>query len=53
VSGQPEQFGLVLDHQSSLTTCVSQAVDTLRANGSLGNLQQKWLTTSAGAPELK
>jgi polar amino acid transport system substrate-binding protein len=53
VSGQPEQFGLVLDHQSSLTTCVSQAVDALRANGSLGNLQQKWLTTSAGAPELK
>ena len=53
VTGQPEQFGLVLDHQSSLTSCVSQAVNALRANGTLKRLQQKWLTTSAGAPELK
>jgi polar amino acid transport system substrate-binding protein len=53
VTGQPEQFGLVLDHGSSLTACVSQAVDTLRGDGTLGKLQQQWLTTSAGAPELK
>jgi polar amino acid transport system substrate-binding protein len=53
VSGQPEQFGLVLDHGSSLTSCVTQAVDALRANGSLDALQKRWLTTSAGAPELK
>ena len=53
VTGQPEQFGLVLDHGSSLTQCVTQAVDALRANGTLAKLQQKWLTTSAGAPELK
>ena len=53
VTGQPEQFGLVLDHGSSLTSCVTQAVDALRANGTLAQLQQKWLTSSAGAPELK
>jgi polar amino acid transport system substrate-binding protein len=53
VTGQPEQFGLVLDHDSALTSCVSQAVDALRANGTLGALQKQWLTTSAGAPALK
>jgi polar amino acid transport system substrate-binding protein len=52
VTGKPEQFGLVLDHGSSLTSCVSKAVDALRANGTLKALQQKWLTTAAGAPEL-
>lgn len=52
VTGQPEQFGLVLDHGSSLTSCVTKAVDALRADGTLKALQQKWLTTAAGAPEL-
>jgi polar amino acid transport system substrate-binding protein len=52
-SGQPEQFGLVLDKGSSLTSCVSQAVDALRADGTLAHLQQQWLTSAAGAPELK
>jgi polar amino acid transport system substrate-binding protein len=52
-SGQPEQFGLVLDKGSPLTSCVSQAVDALRADGALDRLQQKWLTSAAGAPELK
>jgi len=49
----PEQFGLVLSKGSSLTSCMSKAVDALRANGTLAKLQQQWLTTSAGAPELK
>jgi polar amino acid transport system substrate-binding protein len=53
VTGQPEQFGLVLDKGSSLTTCVSAAVDALRADGTLADLQQKWLTGKAGAPVLK
>jgi polar amino acid transport system substrate-binding protein len=52
VTGQPEQFGLVLDHGSPLTACVSKAVDALRANGTLSHLQQRWLTDAAGAPVL-
>jgi polar amino acid transport system substrate-binding protein len=52
-SGQPEQFGLVLDKGSSLTFCVSQAVDALRADGTLDELQKQWLTSAAGAPELR
>jgi polar amino acid transport system substrate-binding protein len=52
VTGQPEQFGLVLDKGSSLTPCVTQAVDALRKNGTLAALQKKWLTDAAGAPVL-
>ncbi|GAB3681289.1 ABC transporter substrate-binding protein [Angustibacter aerolatus] len=52
-SGTPEQFGMVLDKGSSLTACVSQAVDALRADGTLKQLEQQWLTSTAGAPELQ
>jgi polar amino acid transport system substrate-binding protein len=51
VSNTPEQFGFVLDKGSSLTPCVSKAVDALRADGTLKKLQDQWLT-SAGAPVL-
>jgi polar amino acid transport system substrate-binding protein len=53
VTGQPEQFGLVLDHGSPLTACVSKAVDALRADGTLDALQKQWLTDAAGAPVLR
>jgi polar amino acid transport system substrate-binding protein len=51
--GTPEQFGMVLEKGSALTPCVSQAVDALRANGTLTQLEQQWLTSSAGAPVLQ
>ena len=47
----PEQFGAVLAKGSPLTQCVTQAVDTLRENGTLEELSQTWLTEQ-GAPEL-
>ncbi|WP_281903354.1 ABC transporter substrate-binding protein [Phytohabitans aurantiacus] len=50
--GVPEQFGLVLDKGSSLTGCVTQAVDQLRGAGTLTTLEKEWLTSSAGAREL-
>jgi polar amino acid transport system substrate-binding protein len=48
-----EQFGLVLSKGSALTSCVSTAVDALRANGSLKTLASTWLGNTAGAPVLK
>ncbi|MFI5713739.1 ABC transporter substrate-binding protein [Kribbella sp. NPDC051620] len=48
---KPEQFGFVLAKGSKLTPCVSQAVDALRADGTLAALQKQWLTAE-GAPEL-
>jgi polar amino acid transport system substrate-binding protein len=53
VTGKPEQFGLVLSKGSSLTPCVTQAVDALRKNGTLAALQHKWLASAAHAPVLK
>jgi polar amino acid transport system substrate-binding protein len=52
VGGEVEQFGLVLDRDSPLTECVSEAVDALRDDGTLDDLEQEWLADVAGAPEL-
>jgi polar amino acid transport system substrate-binding protein len=51
-AGTPEQFGLVLDKGSALTGCVSQAVDALRSDGTLAQLQTQWLSGVSGAPVL-
>ena len=49
---QPEQFGMVLELGSPLTPCVSQAVDAVRADGTLAELQEEWLSQAADAPVL-
>ncbi|MFI8824461.1 ABC transporter substrate-binding protein [Streptomyces sp. NPDC053431] len=51
--GAQEQFGLVLDKGSALTSCVSQAVDALRKDGTLAAIEKQWLSEAAGAPVLK
>ena len=48
-----DAFGFVLDKGSSLTAPVTAAVDALRADGTLADLQAQWLTDAAGAPVLK
>lgn len=50
--GTPELFGAVLDKGSALTPCVSKAIDALRNDGTLDQLQKEYLA-NAGAPELK
>jgi len=50
---KPEQFGIVLDKGSALTSCVSGAVDALRSDGTLAKLQQQWLAEAGNAPVLK
>ncbi|MGW2051186.1 ABC transporter substrate-binding protein [Streptomyces sp. NPDC001858] len=49
----PEQFGLVLDKGSALTSCVTAAVDALREDGSLAKMEQQWLADAVDAPVLK
>jgi polar amino acid transport system substrate-binding protein len=49
----PEQFGLLLAKDSAITSCVTQAVDTLRSNGTLSQIEATWLTADQGAPVLK
>jgi polar amino acid transport system substrate-binding protein len=47
-----EQFGIVLAKGSSLTRCVSWAVDALRNDGTLDQLQRRWLDEAGQAPIL-
>ncbi|MEU6716940.1 ABC transporter substrate-binding protein [Nonomuraea sp. NPDC046802] len=51
--GVPEEFGLVMEKGSALKPCVDKAVDTLKAKGELAKIEQEWLGSAAGAPELK
>lgn len=51
--GTPEQFGLVLDKGSTLTSCVTTAVDALREDGTLASIEKQWLSDAVDAPVLK
>jgi polar amino acid transport system substrate-binding protein len=48
-----EQFGLLLQKNSKLTSCVDQAIAALTANGKLQQITEQWLSTSTDVPELK
>ncbi len=48
-----EQFGMVLNKGSSLTRCVSSALDALRHDGTLASLQTRWLAEAGKAPVLR
>ena len=50
--GSPEQFGLLLQKNSGLTSCVDQAVGKLTADGELASITKQWLSTSQDVPEL-
>jgi len=52
-TGDNGDFGLLLAKDSPITSCVSQAVDAIRASGELDEITAKWLSTDAGAPVLK
>ncbi|MFE4367711.1 ABC transporter substrate-binding protein [Streptomyces sp. NPDC056835] len=52
-AGAAERFGLVLDKGSALTSCVTKAVDGLRADGTLAALEKRWLSDAVDAPVLK
>jgi len=49
--GTPEHFGMAFEKGNSLVSCVNDALTTLRTDGTLANLQAKWL--QADAPVLK
>jgi polar amino acid transport system substrate-binding protein len=52
-AGGEDQWGLVLDKDSSLTPCVNTAIDALKADGTLAGIEKKWLSDVVGAPVLK
>jgi polar amino acid transport system substrate-binding protein len=51
--GTQERFGMVFEKGNSLVQCVNEALSKLRADGTLADLQEQWLSEAAGAPVLK
>ena len=52
-SGSADQFGFVLAKGSPLTVCVSAAVDALRTDGTLEEIEGEYLSNTGGAPLLQ
>ena len=52
-AGTADQFGFVLAKGSGLTSCVSTAVDALRADGTLKRFEGEYLSNAGGAPVLQ
>jgi polar amino acid transport system substrate-binding protein len=46
-------FGMVFEKGNPLATCVDKALAKLRTNGTLRQIQHKWLAKATGAPVLK
>jgi polar amino acid transport system substrate-binding protein len=47
-----DEWGALLEKDSALTACVSQAIDEMRESGELEEITQRWMSKAAGAPEL-
>ena len=47
-----DQWGALLERESALTGCVSEAVEELESSGELEAITQRWMSKAAGAPEL-
>jgi polar amino acid transport system substrate-binding protein len=47
-----DSWGLLAQKDSKLTGCLTQAVDKLKANGTLNRLTERWMGGKAGAPTL-
>jgi polar amino acid transport system substrate-binding protein len=48
-----DEWGALLEKDSPLTSCVSQAVEELEGSGELEKITQRWMSQAAGAPELR
>ena len=47
-----DKWGALLEKDSELTGCVSEAVGALESSGELEKITQRWMSQAAGAPEL-
>ncbi len=51
-TGQQEEFGMLLEQGSPLLPCVDAAVVALREDGTLEELEERWLSDVVDVPEL-
>jgi polar amino acid transport system substrate-binding protein len=51
--GKTEQFGLLFEEGNPLVDCVNQAIEKLEADGTLRQIQDRWLSEAVSAPVLE
>ena len=52
-AGGQEHFGMLFEEGNPLRDCVNEALDTLRDDGTLEEIQQEWLSENTSAPVLE
>ena len=52
-TGEQEEFGMLFEQGSDLVPCVDAAVTAMREDGTLADLQQKWLSETVDIPVLE
>ena len=52
-SGTPEQFGMLFQQDNPLVDCVNQALATMKSDGTLDQIEQKWLSQTVSVPVLQ
>ena len=51
-TGEQEEFGMLFEKGSALVPCVDAALEALRSDGTLAELEQQWLSDVVDVPEL-
>lgn len=49
----PDEFGAILAEGNPLKACVDEAIESLRADGSLAAIEAEWLQSTTGVPVVK
>lgn len=52
VGDTPEELGFLFEEGSALVPCVNQALDVLRDNGTLADIEQEWLAQGGDIPTI-
>ncbi len=52
-TGDQEEFGMLFEKGSDLVPCVNEALATLTEDGTLAEIEQKWLSDVVDVPELQ
>lgn len=52
-SDNPDQFGVLMEKDSKLKSCVNAALAALKDNGKLAEIEAKWMQATTGVPLIK
>jgi len=53
VSGEQEEFGMLFEKGNPLVACVNEALAALKADGTLDQIEQQWLSSEVDVPVLQ